>query len=422
MLLNFNNLKVKYNINITGIIHVGAHYGEELNDYVNSGVNKILLFEPIQDNYNILSEKIKTIPASIELHQVALGSEEKNSIMYVSDNEKQSSSILKPKVHLTHHPDVYFPDLEEVKVDLMDNYNTSSYNFICMDVQGYELEVLKGAEETLNHIDYVYCEVNRDELYEGNAYVEEIDLYLFQYGFERVETDWGGGLWGDAFYIKKIKISDSCQISNLESIYKEYFGSRFKGTFVEVGAYDGESFSNTSFLADIGWEGLYIEPVFEYYAKCVDRHRNNNVKVINCSIGSIEQEVNFYKGGALSTSNKDHLNAFNQIEWSKSQIFSEIKCKQYRLESILNQNKILPFFDLLVVDVEGSEEDIFNSFDLNYWKPKMIIVELIDHHEDFKLYSDCVNSHKKIRNNILNSNYMELHRDQINTIFISNGE
>ena len=37
---------------------------------------------------------------------------------------------------------------------------------INMDVQGYELEVLKGATKTLEQVDYVYCEVNRDEVYE----------------------------------------------------------------------------------------------------------------------------------------------------------------------------------------------------------------------------------------------------------------
>jgi hypothetical protein len=63
--------------------------------------------------------------------------------------------------------------------------------------------VLKGASETLNNIDYVYCEVNRDEVYENNAYVEEIDEFLFSYNMERVETSWDGGTWGDAFYIRK---------------------------------------------------------------------------------------------------------------------------------------------------------------------------------------------------------------------------
>jgi hypothetical protein len=61
---------------------------------------------------------------------------------------------------------VKFPSQESVEVHLLDDYDCHNYNFINMDVQGYELEVLKGGAETLNHVDYVYCEVNRDEVYE----------------------------------------------------------------------------------------------------------------------------------------------------------------------------------------------------------------------------------------------------------------
>jgi FkbM family methyltransferase len=141
--------------------------------------------------------------ANIEGYQIALGSTKGTATMYLSDNEKQSSSILKPKIHLTHHPHVKFNGIEEVEVDMLDNFNTRAYNFLNMDVQGYELEVLKGGIETLKNVDYVYCEVNRDEVYENNAYIEEIDEFLSSYNMERVETNWLGGIWGDALYIRK---------------------------------------------------------------------------------------------------------------------------------------------------------------------------------------------------------------------------
>jgi len=64
------------------------------------------------------------------------------------------------------------------------------------------LEVLKGGTKTLEHVDYVYCEVNRDEVYENNALVEELDEFLAGYGMKRVETDWAGEIWGDALYIR----------------------------------------------------------------------------------------------------------------------------------------------------------------------------------------------------------------------------
>jgi hypothetical protein len=72
------------------------------------------------------------------------------------------------------------------------------------DVQGYELEVFKGGKETLSTIDYIYCEINRAELYEHCPMVSDIDNFLSEFGFERVETLWACSTWGDALYIKKI--------------------------------------------------------------------------------------------------------------------------------------------------------------------------------------------------------------------------
>mgnify|MGYP006276725423 FL=1 len=203
MLLSFTGLRRKYNMDVKGIIHVGAHYGEEISEYVDNGIQDIIVFEPLSECFDVLAQKVMSLNANVEGHQVALGSAPGTATMYLSDNEKQSSSILKPKVHLTHHPHVKFNGTEEVEVDMLDNFDTKDYNFLNMDVQGYELEVLKGATETLKHVDYVYCEVNRDEVYEGNAYVEELDEFLSAYGMERVETSWEGQIWGDALYIRK---------------------------------------------------------------------------------------------------------------------------------------------------------------------------------------------------------------------------
>lgn len=205
MLLSFTGLRKKYNMDVKGIIHIGGHYGEEIDEYVRNGIQEIVIFEPLSDSFDVLCENIKDLNANIIAHQVALGPEETTATMYVSDNEKQSSSLLKPKVHITHHPHVKFPETEEVEVKVLDDFDYTGYNFINMDVQGYELEVLKGATKTLEHVDYVYCEVNRDEVYEGNAYVEELDEFLSAYNMERVETSWEGQIWGDALYIKTKK-------------------------------------------------------------------------------------------------------------------------------------------------------------------------------------------------------------------------
>ena len=192
-------------MNIRGIVHIGAHYGEEIQEYVDNGIQKITVFEPLSKNFNILSQRMQYVNADIQGHQVALGSKKGNATMFLSSNEAQSSSILKPKQHLELHPDVSFNGTEQVEVSLLDDYDIGESNFINIDVQGYELEVFKGGKKTLEKIDYIYCEVNRDEVYEGNAMVEDLDEFLSSYGFERVETKWPETYytWGDALYIKK---------------------------------------------------------------------------------------------------------------------------------------------------------------------------------------------------------------------------
>ena len=190
MIIEINEIIKKYNMNISGVIHIGAHYGEEIPNYVNVGIKNIILFEPLEENFKVLKKNISPyLNLNIKKYQVALGNQNTTITMNLSSNNLESSSILEPKQHLNLYPDITFDRTEEVELQKLDDYNCNNYNFINMDVQGYELEVLKGAKDTLNHIDYVYCEVNRDEIYEGNAYIEDIDKYLSKYNMRRVGRD-----------------------------------------------------------------------------------------------------------------------------------------------------------------------------------------------------------------------------------------
>jgi hypothetical protein len=72
-----------------------------------------------------------------------------------------------------------------------------------MDVQGYELEVLKGSENTLNHIDIIYTEINTEDVYKGCVHVDQLDEFLDLHEFERVFTQMACKSWGDALYIKR---------------------------------------------------------------------------------------------------------------------------------------------------------------------------------------------------------------------------
>lgn len=216
MLLDFSTLYNKYNLKISGIIHIGAHTGEEHFTYIQYGIPAVIYFEPVPWCYSILHNNVHQLnnqyKSNIEtyIERYALGNSNQSIDMYISKHKTcieafaASSSILAPQKHLELHPDVEFNNTIEVEMKKLDDYNgkLTNYNFINIDVQGYELEVFKGAEKTLHNIDYIMSEVNIDDVYENCAKIEDLDKYLEQYKFRRVETCMGGGLWGDAFYIK----------------------------------------------------------------------------------------------------------------------------------------------------------------------------------------------------------------------------
>lgn len=206
MLLNFDRLVLRHNMTFKGVLHIGGHTGEEHDVYLKYNIPRICYFEPVKANFDRLFNRVRGCKAAeVVCANVALGNVNDWIDINVSSNDGASSSILQPELHLTQYPDIKFSRTERVQICRLDQYSpvdTSLYNFINMDVQGYELEVLKGATQTLGNIDYIMTEVNRDAVYKGCVQIDELDSFLANYGFERFETDWAGGTWGDAFYKK----------------------------------------------------------------------------------------------------------------------------------------------------------------------------------------------------------------------------
>lgn len=197
---------VKHKIGIKGVIHVGAHYGQEYKDYVKYGIKRFIMFEPLKDNFAQLLEYVPPCP-EVQHYQMALGNATGEVEMYVETaNWGQSSSILEPGIHMEAYPQIIFDKRETVKIDKLDNieFDRSLYNMLNIDVQGYELEVMKGAAETLKHIDIIYTEINTGQVYKGCAQMWELDVFLKPYGFKRVYThEYDGIYYGDAVYVKK---------------------------------------------------------------------------------------------------------------------------------------------------------------------------------------------------------------------------
>ncbi len=202
MLLDLRHLIDKYQLEIVGIIHIGAHHGEEYATYVDLGIRRLVFIEPLASNFEILATRV---PEALCIN-TAVGSVTGRVMMYVEEaNDGQSCSILEPDLHLSQYPHISFDRTEEVDIRTVDSLQLRGYNLINIDVQGYELEVFKGARETLKSIDYIITEVNRASVYKGCALVQDLDAYLGTFGFSRLETTWDGDTWGDAFYSKSIR-------------------------------------------------------------------------------------------------------------------------------------------------------------------------------------------------------------------------
>ena len=213
-------------------------------------------------------------------------------------------------------------------------------------------------------------------------------------------------------------LARTCQIPNLSFLYEQYFGRRRNGSFVEVGAFDGEYASNTSGLADVGWKGLYVEPVPEFFEKCRTRHKKNaGVQVINTAVGDSEGQLSIHVGGPLSTASDNMLENFRSLAWASAcfRRKQSLTVRMTTLERVLKHAGIFPGFEVMVLDVEGFEWNVLRNFDIAKWSPQMVIIELHDQNDDyFAIREEC--------NSIVvyfdDADYKVIWKDFSNTIYV----
>lgn len=206
MMLDLPRLFKKYALEFKGVVHVGAHVGQEHRIYKRLGINNKLYIEA---NPNLMYELVDRVQGdNVWVYSCAVGEEEGAVTLNLADNGAQSSSILALGTHAKTHSDVNYSD--SVKVDMMtlnqilEKVN-SEFDLLVMDVQGYEGHVLRGLGERLNQFKAVVTEVNVGQVYKGCIELPEMDEYMNKFNLKRVETTeknikWYG--WGDALYIK----------------------------------------------------------------------------------------------------------------------------------------------------------------------------------------------------------------------------
>lgn len=204
MLIKISELCSNFNINPSGVVHVGAHLAEEAGDYAKYGWGKILWVESQKEKAvhirNLLDSKTNLII------EATVWSESGIRMNFNIASNGESSSILEFGSHSKNYPNITYTKKIPVVTQRLDEIIPENFhgNFLNLDIQGAELEALKGLGRRLSDFNWIYSEVNKEEVYKNCATVDKIDEYLNNYGYTRVATRWilGAG-WGDALYAKE---------------------------------------------------------------------------------------------------------------------------------------------------------------------------------------------------------------------------
>jgi len=199
----------KYLPNRPVIIDCGAHDGADSVELAKLfKIGTIHSFEPVSELYARLLKN--TSPwNNITCYPIALADNSGIIDFYVSEgNSDASSSLLKPKEHLTDHPDTFFKRKVSVNTLTLDTWaeqqKIKKVDLLWLDMQGFELNMLKESHAILPTVRIIHTEVSTKETYEGVSQYVEYKNYLESKGFEvlieAIPTGWD---MGNVLFVRK---------------------------------------------------------------------------------------------------------------------------------------------------------------------------------------------------------------------------
>ena len=202
---------------VTGIIHVGAHRGEEVEQYADMGAKTVIWVEPNPDVFKEMKHFLTSVGASIDSHafEYAVSDVDHDTVdfhLYYGPDagfmrgNKGCSSLLKAKGRFeSWHQETI--QVETITIDTLlseNDFRYSDFQLLNLDVQGAEFLALKGASEVLKHVKYVATEATwQNPDYVGNVMYDELKSFLESKGFIETEIINHGPDWGDALFVKR---------------------------------------------------------------------------------------------------------------------------------------------------------------------------------------------------------------------------
>ncbi|MDO6434162.1 FkbM family methyltransferase [Flavitalea sp. BT771] len=172
------------------IIDCGAHDGTdsiELNRVLGGTLHA---FEPVPEIFQRLADRTRQYPR-ITSYPLALSNKSGIDHFFVSEGDSDaSSSLLPPKDHLIDHTTTFFNKKIEVTTITLDDwaikYNIDHVDMLWLDMQGFEMQMLKASNRILPSVKVIHTEVSVKETYEGVGVYDKYRDYLESLGFKVV--------------------------------------------------------------------------------------------------------------------------------------------------------------------------------------------------------------------------------------------
>lgn len=157
------------------------------------------------------------------------------------------------------------------------------------------------------------------------------------------------------------------------------------GYFVEAGANDGFTQSNTYFLERWhGWSGLLVEPVGRLASRC--RGDRPRATVVECALvppeasgSTVRMHDAFlmsFVQGARGGADADRQHGENAKEWMNLSEVAELEVVGRTLTEVLEDAGAPETIDFLSLDLEGMEIPALRGLDLDRFAPRHILVEV----------------------------------------------